>query len=95
MLLCRACRPTCLPLVLQAWKAARLAGVGGAARNTLRPASMWYHTADPPMSTCQSVKAPAGPARGQRNTGWRAGEQGTAKPEATPPTHPAPPLRPD
>lgn len=38
---------TCLPLLLQSSKAARLQGVGGAARNTLRPETMWYHTAVP------------------------------------------------
>ena len=38
------CSRTCCPLVLQASNAARLAGVGGAARNTLRPATTWYQT---------------------------------------------------
>lgn len=36
----------------QASYAARLAAVGGARRNVLRPLTTWYHTALPAMSTC-------------------------------------------
>ena len=42
---CAAPLLACLPLLLHSSKAARLAGVGGAARKTFLPLITWYHTA--------------------------------------------------